>query len=87
MQAQQEKATATLLQAPTLVADEKKPLKNSSHQLSPGFMFPPPSVPSQPPLMKPPTLHASSMISPVVTPTKVKSGGLSAQDLSFFEGL
>ena len=84
MQAQQAQATATL-QAPTLVADEKKPSKNSSRQLSPAFTFPPP-LPSQPPLLKPPTLQASSM-NTVVSPTNIKSGGLSAQDLSFFEGL
>jgi len=84
MQVQQAQATATL-QAPTLVADEKKPSQNGSRQLSPAFTFPPP-LPSQPPLLKPPSLHASSM-NTVVSPTNVKSGGLSAQDLSFFEGL
>ena len=86
MQAQQAQATATLL-APTLVADEKKILpKNSSPQLSPAFTFPPPASSQPPPLLKPPALNASLM-NPVASPTKVKSGGLSAQDLSFFEGL
>ena len=84
MQSQQAQATAAL-QAPTLVADEKKPSKNSSRQLSPAFTFPPP-LPSQPPLLKPPTLQAASM-NTAVSPTNIKSGGLSAQDLSFFEGL
>lgn len=83
MQAQQAQVMAAHHQAPTLGADEKKPSQISAHQLTPGYSFPPP-VPSQPPLLKSPTLY----INPVVTtPTKVKSGGLSAQDLSFFEGL
>ena len=85
MQAQQAQATATL-QTPKLGVVEKKSSQNSSrHQLSPTFTFPPP-VSSQPPLLKPPTLH-TPLMNPVVTPTQVKSGGLSAQDLSFFEGL
>ena len=84
MQVQQAQVMAAL-QAPTLGAVEKNHSQNSSHQLAPTYSFPPPVL-SQPPLLKPQTLYTSSM-SPVVTPTKVKSGGLSAQDLSFFEGL
>ena len=78
MQSQQAQATAALLQVPVLGVDEKK----VSQQLAPGFSFPPPPVSLQPPLYTP-------SIKPVVvvTPTQVKSGGLSAQDLSFFEGL
>ena len=85
MQAQQAQVMAAL-QAPTLGAVEKNHSQNSPHQLTPAYSFPPPVSSSRPPLLKPPTLYTSSM-SPVVTPTKVKSGGLSAQDLSFFEGL
>ena len=86
MQAQQAQAVAALsasFQVPTLTADEKNPSKNSSSQLTPTYLLPP-TVTPQPPLLKPPTLHSPS-IKPA--PAEVKSGGLSAQDLSFFEGL
>jgi hypothetical protein len=85
MQAQQAQATAAL-QVPALGADGKNHSQNSSHQLTPAFSFPP-RVSSQPPSLKSPPLYTSSINPVVVTPTKVKSGGLSAQDLSFFEGL
>ena len=86
MQTQQAQATAAL-QAPALGGNGQNHSQNSSHQLSPTYSFPPPPVSLQPPLsLKPPTMNTLP-INPVVTPTKVKSGGLSAQDLSFFEGL
>ena len=84
MQAQQAQAAASLsipFQAPTL----KVGSQNGSRQPAPAHLLPPP-MSSQPSLSKPPMLHPSSM-NAAVTPTEVKSGGLSAQDLSFFEGL
>ena len=84
MQAQQAQATATLQAKAHDGADEKNRSHYSSHLLTPGYSFPPPV--SQPPLLKSPSSYASS-INPVSTPTEAKSGGLSAQDLSFFEGL
>jgi hypothetical protein len=86
MQTQQAQAVAALsasFQAPTLTPDEKNRSQNSSYQLTPPYLLPS-LVSSQPPLSKPPKLHSSSM-NPA--PAEVKSGGLSAQDLSFFEGL
>ena len=82
MQAQQAQAVAALsasFQAPTLTTDEKDRSQNSSGRLTPAYLLPP-LVSSQPPLLKPSTL-------PNAAPAKVKSSGLSAQDLSFFEGL
>ena len=86
MQTQQAQAVAALsasFQAPTLTPDEKNRSQNGSCQLTPAYLLPS-LVSSQPPLSKLPKLHSSSM-NPA--PAEVKSGGLSAQDLSFFEGL
>ncbi|KAF8817503.1 hypothetical protein BYT27DRAFT_7247377 [Phlegmacium glaucopus] len=88
MQAQQAQTQAALsasFQVPTLRTDEKNRSQNSSRQPTPAHLFRPP-MSSQPPLPTPPMLHPSSM-NAAVSPAEVKSGGLSAQDLSFFEGL
>jgi len=88
MQAQQAQAASALLasfQPPTLRTDEKNRSQNKTRQPTPAHLFQLP-MSSQPSLSKPPTLRPSPM-NAAVTPAEVKSGGLSAQDLSFFEGL
>ena len=84
MQAQQAEAVTVLsasFQAPTLRADEKNRSQNSSRQLASANLL---QLPMSSQLsLKPLTLPMNV----AVPPPEVKSSGLSAQDLSFFEGL
>ena len=84
MQAQQAQALAARSASFQAQTDEKSRSQNSSLQLTSAHLLQLP-MSSQPSSLKPPTLHISS-INPAGTP-EVKSSGLSAQDLSFFEGL